>query len=79
METKHSLVDTQIYRMPHTKEKRSVHLKVLSQKHDEAHFRARPYFGHQKQQFRFAFCEARKFPQTHDIDFVRISDVSHVF
>ena len=45
METKHGLVDTQDYRMPQTNEKMWVHLKFLSQKHNVAHFRARPYFG----------------------------------
>ena len=65
--------------MPQTNEKRWVHLKFLSQKHDVAHFSARPYFGLQRQQVRFARLRSKKSPQTHGIDFVGISDVSYVF
>ena len=79
METKHSLVDKQNYRMPRTNEKRWVHLKFLRQRHDVAHFRAGPYFGRQRQQVRFAHLRSKKGPQTHGIDFVGISDASHLF
>ena len=72
METKHSLVDTQHYRMLQTNGKRWVNMKILSQKHDVAHFRARPYFGHPRQQVRFAHLRRRKGPKTHGIDFVGI-------
>ena len=79
METKHSLVDTQNYRMLQTNGKRWVNLKFLSQKHDVAHFSARPYFGHQNNRSDLLICEAKKCPQTHDIDFLGISNASHVF
>ena len=76
METKHSLVDAQNYRMPKTKEKRWVHLKFMSQKHDLEQ-------GHisdtKDSRSDLLICEARKGSQTHGIDFVGISDVSHVF
>ena len=62
METKHSLVDTQNYRMPQTNEKRWVHLKFFSEKHDAAHFRARPYFRGQRLQVRFAHLGSKKRP-----------------
>ena len=48
IETKHSLVDTQNYRIPQKNKKRWVRLNFLSQEHDVAHSRARPYFGHQR-------------------------------
>ena len=76
-ETKHSLVDAQNYRMPQTNEKRRVHLKFLSQ-NTMWHI-----LGHisdtKNSRSDVLICEARKGPQTHGIDFMEISDVSHVF
>ena len=51
METKHSLVDTQNYEMPKTKEEVDT-LEIFEPKHDVAHFRAGPYFRRQRHQIR---------------------------
>ena len=62
-------------------EKRWVHVKFLSQKHDVAHLKARPYFGHHRKQVRFAHMRSKKRPPSarYGIDFMGINDVSHGF
>ena len=79
METKHRLVDTQNYRMPQTNEKRWVHLKFPSQKHDVAHFREGHISDTKTCRSNLLISEERKGPQTQVINFVGVSDVSHVF
>ena len=79
METRHSLVDTQSYRMSQTNEKRWIHLKFLSQKHNVAILKLGHILYAKDSRSDLLICEARKGPQAHGIGFMGISDVSHVF